>query len=393
MLHLLRTPLLLASLLTGSSAVAQVPVPAPDGERGLGAESSLQDILRPFRQPTDEDQAYWQSLTDLEGRIGRVVVQLERNYAERGLFEVLEERKATLQELHRELERFLPAPGPRIASKAHGAAWAELFLDTRARVRARVLDGWREDAQELRQALTLLRANDDGWVRHTEPEAQLVAARADLAAALLRARLRDLEALREEGIATEVSASEVEELIEIARSSAKDADAADELQRRVLDREAREDAMAGLLFTARLRTDAADLLAWREKASARAAYLRQDVRLWRPDTEEGKDAPANVRSRKKTDRRRAAFQFALEGLANDPFDAELTYAAGYMAEFVGGRIVSVDYYDRFLCLRGMRSHDDRNWRKRELTDEEKHALFQVQQFAAEIQSGLELPPE
>ena len=83
----------------------------------------------------------------------------------------------------------------------------------------------------------------------------------------------------------------------------------------------------------------------------------------------------------------------LAGGSPVPFDAELTYAAGYMAEFVGGRIVSVDYYDRFLCLRGMRSHDDRNWRKRELTDEEKHALFQVQQFAAEIQSGLELPPE
>ena len=60
-----------------------------------------------------------------------------------------------------------------------------------------------------------MRGNENGWVRMVETDAQLVAARVDLAAALLRARAKDLAALREVRRTTEVSSEDVDRVLEI----------------------------------------------------------------------------------------------------------------------------------------------------------------------------------
>jgi hypothetical protein len=54
-----------------------------------------------------------------------------------------------------------------------------------------------------------------------------------------------------------------------------------------------------------------------------------------------------------------------------------------MAQFVAGTYESLSYFDRFLALSGIRVHDDRNWRKRKLTEEENQAIFQIQQFESD----------
>ena len=149
--------------------------------------------------------------------------------------------------------------------------------------------------------------------------------------------------------------------------------------------------MRGLLFSSRLRVDAEPWIRWRDDGVAKAERLRAEVRLWQPHTDEGKDAPRQVRIQKKTTRRREAFGRALQGLAFDPFDDELAYAAGLMAEFVSGTLESIDYYDRFLALRGIRVYLDQNWPD-ELTDEEEHSIFQIQQFEQAARDGLPEDP-
>jgi hypothetical protein len=348
---------------------------APDGERGLGESATQDEILRPFRQPDAADEAFLVGLAELEVELGTFTALLADLYEKRGLLVVVEPRvEDRLARFHELLGALLLAPQAHLAAgKEHREPWARAFLDARLRVRARVLAGWERDAAEVRKALALLRATTDGWVNLSQAEAQLVAARADLAAALLRARVKDLAALRERG-PTEVLDAEVEELLVLAAATGERSAAFPYAV------EARARGMYSLLFTARLRSDAAQWLTWRDALDARAARARADVRRLRPDTEEGRDAPRELARATKTSRRRQAHARALEGLADDPFDEELAHAAARMAEFTPGMHVAVDYYDRFLAMRGIRAHDDRNWRRRQLTDEEQHALFQVQEY-------------
>jgi hypothetical protein len=148
-------------------------------------------------------------------------------------------------------------------------------------------------------------------------------------------------------------------------------------------------ALCDLLFLTRLARSASARLSWREDLERRAAQAHDEALELSPDTPEGRDARSEIRTRKKTTRRREAFARAVEGLTLDPFDERLAYLAGLEAEYVRGTYDVVDYYDRFLALRGIRVHDDRTWRRRELTDEEKHALAQIQQFESEPLPGTE----
>ena len=88
-----------------------------------------------------------------------------------------------------------------------------MFFDTRLRARAHVLEGWSYDVLQFRRGIALLRANTDGFVGMAENELQIVAGRVDLAAARLRARVKDLAALREQGTENEVSKEDVERLV------------------------------------------------------------------------------------------------------------------------------------------------------------------------------------
>ena len=367
---------------------------APDGRRGIGVESDLADILRLFRQPDEEDEAFLRELARLEQDVMVLAQTAAGLYSQRGYFALLPPRgEGTLEHLHAAFQQHALDPRGVLAAvpdgDARARAFATMFLDVRFRTRMDLLADWRAIADEVRLGLAVLKATTDGWVRPSDDEARNVAIRVDVAAALLRARFKDLEALREAPLSVaDVDSGELEALL--ARPYGE---TADELRRDLADvaeREAlRAERMKELLFTPRMEADATDWLAWRRERTAAAAQAIDDVRLYRPDTEEGQAAPPEIKRLSKTRRRRMAYDRALEGLANDPLNAELAYAAGVLARFVGGTLEALSHYDRFLALHGIRAHDHHTYTYSELTPEEDDALFYVQD---EAKKGFGPPP-
>lgn len=391
----------LVPLLVSLPAV-RVDALAPDGRPGLGAESSLTVLLGVFRSPNEEEEALLRHLIELESRLAVLEAGARALYQARGYFAVLGRRdEPSLERLHEVLRAFLQDPGAHLEQgDAARRAWAELFLDARLRVRRDVLDGWREDADTVTKGLAALRANTDGWTRLREDEAQNVAARVDLAAARLRARLRDLEALREDApsgapapLPPELPAGE--DAVERLLAAGALPPGAERVARLAQEEQRMRATVAGMetvLFTTRLAGEALTWLQWRELHDGHAATKRAEVRVWQPQTAEGKEAPPEIGRIKKTTRRREAYRRALEGLAYDPLDAELAYAAALMSRYVGGTLETLSHYDRFLALRGIRVHEHRTWQERELTDEEEDALFFIQQYEQENPPGGVPPP-
>jgi len=356
-------------------------LPAPDGDPGLEARGKLSEVLALVRSRRKEDEEFLARLEALSGSLQILGDSTEGLYRSRGLFQVLEPTEAgclagfhaRLAEMQSAPEAFLALPGEK------GRLWTKILCDTRIAIRSELFYGWEEDAREIRSGLALLRANASDWVRLSEEEGALVARRVDLAAALLRARIKDLSALRETpGGSSEVDEAEVGKILSALELPEPERGA--RLAVGFARIEERSYAMWELLFLARLSEEARVRILWREELDQRARELRIVALRSCPDTEEGRAAPREIRIQKKTTRRREAFDRAVEGLAQDPFDPELALLAGRMAEYVRGTYDAVDYFDRFLALRGIQVHDDRTWRKRELTPDESYALFQIQQF-------------
>ena len=365
---------------------------AVDGHRSLGSDREISEILKIFYQPTEEDRAFLAGLAELGEHMGVFAATTEALYRSRGWFDAEDlarlEEEVGLETLHRAVLAALDSDGSFLL---RGGTTAELhatiLLDPRVHVRAELFSDWEEDAREVEDGLRVLRSCTDGWTYLEDEEGQLIARRVDFAAALLRARVKDLSALRETpGSSTGVSAEDVKRLAEVLRlPRGPERDGLLRAERDSIEK--RVESMREVLFFTRLAHDAEGWFRWRDELDSKAAALLEEVRVWRPDNDEGKDLPRNIRSRTKTDRRQWTLRLAKEGLSYDPFDAELAYAAGWMADIVTQKIEAASYFDRFLALRGIRVHEDRNWRKRELTEEEKHAIFKVQEFSEEQRGG------
>ena len=372
---------------------------APDGRRGIGVESELSDILRLFRQPDAEDEAFLLELARLEEDVEVLAATAAGLYRQRDYFALLPNgAEETLDHLHHAFRLHALDPREVLSGEedTRAPAFAAMMLDVRFRTRVDLLLDWRANADEIRLGLAVLKAATDGWVRPGDEEARNVAVRVDVAAALLRARFKDLEALREAPLSLpDVDPRELEALL-----VRPDGETPDELRRFLADvgvRQAvRVERMRELLFTPRIEADAADWLDWRRARKGVAAMAADEVRLYRPDTDEGEAAPPEIKRLTKTKRRRMAYGRALEGLANDPLNAELAYAAGVLARFVGGTADALSHYDRFLALSGIRAHDHHTYRDRELTPEEEDALFYVQDETKKgfgpLGKGGEAPP-
>jgi hypothetical protein len=360
------------------------PGPAPDGQPGLEQRGRLQDLLGLMRSRRKEDEALLAEIGGLEAALSILAESTAGLYRARGLFQVLDPRVPSgLAAFHRRWREFQADPEAFLAlPEAKGRLWAKILCDVRVGMRCEVLEGWEADAREVRAGLALLRANADEWARLDESTGAVVARRVDLAAALLRARIKDLSALRETpGTPSEVDEAQVGRIL--AALALEQPERGRSLAREFALIEGRAAAMADVLFLTRLWAAAQSRIRWREELDRRAREARAQALVLSPDTPEGRDAPREIRLHKKTTRRREAFARAVEALALDPFDERLAYLAGLQAEYVRGSYDFVDYYDRFLALRGIRVHNDRTWRKRELDADEKHALAQIQEFESQ----------
>ena len=288
---------------------------APDGARGLGVETELTELLRLFYQPDEADEALLAELFELGPALGIAEATTLALYRTRGLFAVLDAHEdETLDALHARLSALDADPETYLAGPvATARAWARLLLDTRLRVRAWLFRGWRDEVRQVEAGLAVLRANTEGWARLSAEETRNLATRVDLASALLRARIRDLGALREAPDApSEVDEADVERLLSVlALGPGPERLAALEREHlRVLDEVER---MRALLSSTALEAELAGWLRWRAAEDARALTLSEEARVWHPGTEEGAAAPAEIRRLKKTTRRREALGRALAG--------------------------------------------------------------------------------
>jgi hypothetical protein len=368
---------------------------APDGKRGLGAEATLEELRLPFRMPSDEDRIWLDGLRGLEGELDVLVDVAAGSYESRDYFDLVEllgpRVPPTVDNLELAFTEAMQDPAAVLGRRDRVAeALARMLPDLRFRARLRLLAGWKEDAREVRAGLMLLRATTDGWARLDEVLARNVAKRVDLAAAFLRTRVLDMEALREvPGDEPEARPEDLAELL--ALTKVRDAEVRERRLAPVLSRALADlGRLESLLFTTRLAVDADHLLRWRASKDDRAEVLLSDVRSLDPSTEESAKAPPDVKRMSKTRRRRAAIGKAYAGLAENPLDEALTLHVARLASYVGGVVEMIDYYDRYLALRGIRAHDSNTMKGRKLTDEESEALFEIQEY--ESGEGL-VPPD
>jgi len=357
---------------------------APDGRRGLLGEPDLKEVLGLFRRPDDADELFLTRLQALENEVRVLAATTRGVYLERDYFDLLGVGEATtLEALHDAFQNWAGNPEAVLRRRDRSSsAFAVMFFDARLRARMEILAGWEQDGAEIRAGLAVLRGNTDGFVRSSEAEARHIAARLDLAAALLRARFKDLEALREApGSAAQVKQSDVQAYLAIP-------DLADPGERKralglAATAQAREvSRLRSLLFTTELRGSAARWIAWRGERDALAAELTARARLLLPGRLARLDIPADIARMTATKRRREAWRVAKSGLVEDPFGQELAYIAAVAARDVGGSTEAVQFYDRFLALRGQRTHDDRNRRGRTLTAEENEAIAFIQDYVS-----------
>lgn len=374
---------LVTLLLAAPLLLSQADGPtAPDGRRGLGAGTELQELLRFQLTPTDEELALQRELADLLRDVAVLASLTEGFYRERGYFDLLDPlADPTLANLHAAYRRHLADPaGIAPRRNAVSRAFARAFLDTRFRVRAALLEGWEREADEVRGGLAVLRAAAHGFVVLDEAEGANAARRVDLAAALLRAARTDLASLREP-METAASTGPAPEDVEAFLEAFEASDRAEREQRvgEALARGAEQERlMAEVLLSSRLRASAAAELAWRAEQDALARGLLEEARQAFPD-EEHAEPPREIQRLSKTRRRRLAREKAVLGLRHDPLDTELVWIAAETSRFVFGEREMVSHYDRYLALRGIVHYDERTYRDRQLTGREAAALFQVKE--------------
>lgn len=352
---------------------------APDGRRGFGSRAQLSEVLATVRSTRDGERALLAELDGLPSELSVLVAGALERYRERGYFELLDPaREPTLADVQRELERTLDDPLAALAGAGRAPELrAQVACDLRLRLRREVTSSLELELLELRRGMAVLRGATEGFVLLTPDEAMNIAARIDLAASFLRAMRNDLRALRQGGDEAEI-ARRAQALTALARASEGEQVRRAGLARELSSLASVETAMGGATFTARLRTSCREVLDWRARLFAESVPLRDEALLWLPDSEVAKQAPPDVQKLSRSERMRGAQLRAQQALAIDPLDLDAIWVRAHATDFLFGLVESRPWYDRFLALRGIRSHDHRTYAERKLDVREREALDAVQ---------------
>jgi hypothetical protein len=353
---------------------------APDGRRGLGADTELKELLHVLKTKQDEEREFIAGLLALEDQVRARMEELRVAYEERDYFDLLPAGdEHTIDALHAAFLEGLDHPLHALSRRGEASrAFARLFLDTRFRVRLAISAGWETEAREVAAGIWVLRGMTDGYINVGAEEAGVIALRVDLSASLLRALRTDLGALKpvpdfqvDESAVTALfaKAGATDEGARLA-AVAQAEDAALAMEERMID----------ALFSARLRGDpeVVKQLDWRARMWDLTAPIRAEALQFLPHTPEGEKAPENVQKMKRHERIRWAGWRGTEGLSIDPLDEELVFVCAHTTDFLWGAIQSREYCDRYLALRRIRAHDHKTIKGRELTEWENEALAAVQ---------------
>src|SRR5262249_40691559 len=152
---------------------------APDGQRGLGAQTALSDLLSLMRSTHDDDRRFLADLRALGTDLRILIASTTERYRQRGYTELLDAgQQPTLEALHAAFHALELDPLARLARDDAGAqALARMLLDLRFRARIGVLEGWNFEVSEVEHGLAVLHATTDGFVVLTQDEASNIAAR------------------------------------------------------------------------------------------------------------------------------------------------------------------------------------------------------------------------
>lgn len=361
-------------------AAADDAISAPDGRRGFGTQTPVNDVLRVVRAQSEADRAFVHEIDNLASEIKVLVALTRQQYEQAKYFDLLElAEERSLDLLHERFAQLDEAPLPTLeAGGGRARALAAMIVDTRFRVRAGVLTGCELELRELERSLAVLRAATDGYVLLTQAECSNVAARADLSASLLRAVRNDLRALRQQSGPAEVDADLVERILEAAKANEGEGVRRAAVLRERDETRRLESLMSTALFSTRLRPQVAELLTWRARILREASVLATQAERALPQSDAKWPPDEELAAMTKTDRVRKAGFTALQAAQLDPLEENAVWIAAHCSEFLYGLLESRPWYDRYLALRRIRSHDHRTYADRRLTPHETEALGVVQ---------------
>ena len=364
----------------------EAPVTAPDGKPGLVGRGGARDLGKLLRSPRgDGELALVRGLHGLPTELAISLELLKRAFEQRGYFGLLlldEPREPGLL-FARHAELGTEAAEVLRGGDARAERFAHMDADLAPRVAAIVLEDHEVDLADLTGGLALLLATAEGHVWLEDDEARAIAARVDLAAAHLRARVTDLEVLARGGVRTARHAGAMIGAAELLDTAA--VQHPDVRRRRLgelraaLEREAGR--LAADLATPRLRARCEEALKRRDASRSRARELLVEVRRLAPYTPEGAEASAALAGLANFQRYGLARRSALEALGLDPLFAEHAYHVGRVTHFLDDEHQARGWLDRFLALQRIRTHQEASYTARELTDAERFALDVVQRFS------------
>jgi hypothetical protein len=349
---------------------------APDGRPGFGTRPHV-EVLKLVRQPERADEAWIAALDALHVELAQRQSVSESLYRSRGWFAISgDEPGQGLPEFFASYRHLELDPGNTLlALDARAQAFASAWTDLRFRARARLLEHAEVEARELRLSLALLRGDARSWGALSAAEAENLARRADLAAALSRALRLDLDALRE-APGKYVAAPEADACIALVRDSD-----AQRRRERLTDLEGwlaeREAAFLRPLFHARLSEHAVATLAWRKSSTDLAQRARVAAEDFSPDIEHVRAVEPKISAMRTLDRRRSGLVRALEGLAQDPLDVRLTWLAFVNCRNAGSVPQTLAFAYRYLLLRGIVYEDGAQQGRKVLSSEEETAQTYV----------------
>jgi hypothetical protein len=357
---------------------------APDGQRGFGLALRQKELGELLKSKDKADKAFFADLTELTTSTRVLLLNVRQLYSDRGYFKFLPGSAGEdLSALHIAYAKICDSPAHDLAvGDARAKALAEMLIDTRFNVRRDLMLRAQVAVDDLEHARAVFGATSTGYVNLIASEMEHICARADLAAAELRALRSDLEALKPTPDEKPVSPEDQElckKLVDIARNRDEHQRAAD-MSAALAPMHELESRMQQLLFSARIEPKLAPLREWRARVLATAAEFRGKVLELLPDTPEGDKARTEIAHMKKTDRINQAYGLAVQGLGNDPLDPELAWAAGHARQFSWPGLDGICYFDRFLALSGLRTSDARPGNGRKLTPREQEAFDAVAGF-------------
>jgi hypothetical protein len=363
---------------------AQTQGLAPDGRRGFGVDVSQRDVSRLWRSKDAGDRAFLEGLNGLSVNTRVALFHLRAHYIQRGYFKFLDSSQGDdLSALYRAYGDCFEAPARMLAAGGDKAvALAAMLIDTRFNVRRQLVADAELALREQDRALAVLAATVFGYTSLLSEELESVAARADLAAAELRALRQDLEVLTP-GVDDKLDSRQE---LELQRTLLDLGKLPDEGRRTAMvfatlePRRELERRMQPFLFSTRIEPQLRKLRDWRARALTASAERRTRVLEMIPDISEGQSPPPEIARLGKSQRMRIAAEMAIEGLVGDPLEPDLAWAAGHARGFFAPGRDELIYMDRYLALMGLRYGEEAS-PGRELTPRELEALEAVRRSA------------